>query len=206
MAAATVIYAAPFGTDQGVMFKITAIGTLISGSSTPPTYAAGSVFQCIQSLQWGRELVEAQLEGGNTVCDDYSALKNLTFTLGIGGLDLNKWETFLGATASDLASGGSFVDHGFSDVGAEFGLIVRAPNSSGGDTHWAIFRCKVKEGPGGELSQGNHYAEEWSGIGLKDYYNLNKGIRAIHHTVLTAIPTTWPFTYSAGPPAVLTGY
>lgn len=184
---------APFGAHEGRIFPITATGDHLSGGSTDPTYGTGRLVACLEGLGWGRELINAELEGNDTVCDVYVKTKKVTFELSMGGLDIEQWEVLMGATAQDFGAGdNTYIDITEDDVPEEFGLIIASRNSRGGDTHFIIFRAKALEGPGGENVQGAHYEEAWSGDGLRSYYGDGVFIRVIHHAAATAIPATWP--------------
>lgn len=195
MAVTGINWQAPFGAHEGRLYKITATGDKLSGGSTDPTYASGQLIACLESLAWGREMINAELEGNDTVCDVFVKTKKATFELGLGGLDIEQWETLMGATAADFGAGDdTYIDISEDDVPAEFGLIIAARNSRGGDTHVIIWRAKALEGPGGEFAQGAHYEESWSGDGLTSYYGDGKFVRVIHHEAATAVPATWPGT------------
>lgn len=184
-------YAAPFGANQGRIYKITATGDRLTADTTDPTYANGDLIACLQSLGWDFEMINVEQEGNDTVCDVFSKTKNLTFELGIGGLDLDLYETFLGVTATDFGDG-SYVDITKDDVRGEFGIIVKAINSSGGDTHIVLFRCTAQEGPGNGFEQGGHHDESWSGIARESYYGDGVFARIIHHTTAESVPAVWP--------------
>lgn len=184
-------FAAPFGCNQGRMYKITATGDRLTADTTDPTYATGRLISCIQSLAWDFERTYVEQEGNDTVCDVRSFVKNLTFELGMGGLDLDLYATMLGVTATDFADG-SYIDINKDDIAGEFGLIGRAKNSAGGDTHIVLFRCMQSEGPGNGFEQGSHHDESWSGIVRESYYGDGVFARVIHHTAAEEIPATWP--------------
>lgn len=193
MAVTGINWQAPFGAYEGRLYKITATGDQLSGGSTDPTYANGLLIACLETLTWGRELINAELEGNDTVCDVYVKTKKATFELGMGGLDIEQWEILMGATAQDFGGGDdTYIDITENDVPAEFGLIVAARNSQGGDTHFVIMRAKAVDGPGGELAQGAHYEESWGGDGLRSYYGDGVFVRVIHHEAATAVPAVWP--------------
>lgn len=192
---ATLNWQAPFGANQGRLYAITDVGNRLSGGVTDPTYADGLLIACLESLAWGREMIQAEMEGNDTVCDVFVKTKKATFELGLGGLDLNLWEILMGGTAADFGGGtDSYIDITEDDIPGEFGLIVRALNSNGGDTHFIIWRAKANDGPGGELGQGAHYEESWSGDGLRSYYGSGAFVRVMHHDVAVDVPEVWPGT------------
>lgn len=193
MAASEVISAKPVGAHEGYFYEITATGDQLEGGATDPTYATGHLIPCLQSLAWGREIVESELEGNDDVCDVWIRTKQGTFELGMGGLDMIAYDRLLGVTSADFGAGNnSYIDIGLDDIPEYFGLICRAVNSSGGDTHIQIFRAKAKDGPGGSFEQGSHYAESWSGVAHQSYYGDRVLIRVINHETAAAIPATWP--------------
>ena len=167
-------YAAPFGANQGRIYKITATGDRLTADTTDPTYATGDLISCLQSLAWDFEMINVEQEGNDSVCDIFSKTKNLTFELGIGGLDLDLYETFLGATVTDFADG-TYIDINKDDIRGEFGII-----------------CKAQEGPGNGFEQGSHHDESWSGIARESYYGDGLFARVIHHTAAESVPATWP--------------
>jgi len=193
MAVTGINWQAPFGAHEGRLYKITDPGNRLSGGVTDPTYEDGRLIACLETLNWGREIINAELEGNDTVCDVYVKSKKATFELGLGGLDINQWELLIGATPQDFGAGdNTYIDIGEDDVPAEFGLIIAARNSRGGDTHVIIFRAKATDGPGGEFAQGAHYEESWSGDGLRSYYGNGAFVRLIHHEVAMEVPEVWP--------------
>lgn len=183
--------AAPFGCNQGRIYKITATGDRLTADTTDPTYATGDLIACIQTFNWSPEITTVRQEGNDSICNVFSKTMNLTFELGIGGLDMDLYETLLGVTVTDFADG-TYLDITKDDIPAEFGCIVRALNASSGDTHIQLFRCKAEEGPGGGHEQGSAHDETWSGLALESYYGDGVFARIIHHTTAEVVPATWP--------------
>lgn len=180
----------PFGLLAAGLYEIT--------DAVTPTYENKVSIPCPISLEFDREITEAELEGGDVVCDVVVKNRNLTFTLTFGGTDLAVWAIVLGE--SDPTDGGStpnaytYIDIESTATPREFGLIAQATNSAGGDTHIILFRCMAKEGPGGAFSQGEHLTTEFSGIGRERPPSGTEFARILNHETRQAVPTAWPGT------------
>lgn len=183
----------PVGANQGRIYPITATGDVLTGGVTDPTYGTSLLIGCLQTFQWDRDVLVVETEGNDTICDVFKKTRKLTFELGLSGVDLNLYEQFTGDTAVDFA-GGSYIDLLTDSIPGEFGIIVRALNSAGGDTHIILWRAGANEGPGNGFEQGSAHDESWSGDALVSYYGDGSFGRIINHEVLIDVPAVWPGT------------
>lgn len=193
MTVTTAPWSKPVGCNQGRIYPITATGNRLEGGVTDPTYGTSQLIGCLQNFQFDREVLVVEIEGNDTICDVFSKTTKLTFELGVSGIDLNLMATLTGDTATDFV-GGSYIDLLSESVPGEFGVIVRALNTRGGDSHIVLYRARANEGPGAGFEQGSEHAQSWSGDALVSYYGDGAFGRIINHTAQTAVPSTWPGT------------
>lgn len=193
MTVSTAPWSKPVGCNQGRIYPISSTGDRLTGGVTDPVYGTSQLIGCLQTFDWDREVLVVEIEGNDTICDVFSKTTKLTFELGLSGVDLNLMEVFTGDTAVDFA-GGSYIDLLSESIPGEFGVIVRALNTRGGDTHIVLWRARANEGPGAGFEQGSEHAQTWSGDALVSYYGDGSFGRIINHTTLTAVPSVWPGT------------
>ena len=108
-----------------------------------PVYDDGLRAACVRKVGFARKIVEAILEGDDTICVASSETKALDFVLEFGGAPLDVQAMIQGATLVEDA-GPPETSHlivSINDVPAQFGVMCRVLGKKGGFAHLALFNC-----------------------------------------------------------------
>jgi hypothetical protein len=177
----------PFGLRDALGFERTA---------ATPTYGTGVDFSCINSFTFDPKVVEAMLEGDDSICASHSNLESVDIKVQNGGMDLTLYDLIFGGTLVDSGSGSgaqTVLDFKVSDRRPYMGIIGQAYDGGGGagDTLIILPKAKAKGGGGGELAKGKFFTGDFEFTCLPSDVGNDLILRVVNRTTAAALSTTW---------------
>jgi len=175
----------PFGLRDCKVFEITDHST--------PTYDTGVDVPCVQELTFDPSIVEATLEGDDSICATHSNIEAVEFSITHGGLDLNVYATLAGITLTDSGASpneATLMDMAVSDVRPYVGVIADSRGAEG-NSLFVFYKSKLIGGGGGTLSKGSFMTPAYNFRAVTCDYNSDTIMRIINYETATAINTTW---------------
>lgn len=177
----------PFGLRDAKVFERTA---------ATPTYGTGVDVSCINSFKFDQKVVEAMLEGDDSICASHSNLESIDVQVQNGGMDLSVYDLLFGGTLVDSGSGGSaqtILDYKVSDRRPYCGVIGQAYDGGGGagDTLIILPKAKTVGGGGGEFAKGKFYTGDFKLNCLPSDVGGDLIMRVVNRATAAALSTTW---------------
>lgn len=177
----------PFGLRDAKAFERTA---------ATPTYGTGVDVSCINSFKFDQKVVEAMLEGDDSICASHSNLESIDVQVQNGGMDLSVYDLLFGGTLVDSGSGGSaqtILDYKVSDRRPYLGVIGQAYDGGGGagDTLIILPKAKTVGGGGGEFAKGKFYTGDFKLNCLPSDVGGDLIMRVVNRATAAALSTTW---------------
>lgn len=175
----------PFGLRDAKVFEIT--------DTTTPTYSTGVDIPCVQELSFDPSIVEATLEGDDSICASHSNLEAVEFSITHGGLDLAIYSTMAGITLSDSGASpneATMMDMKVSDVRPYMGVIADSRGAEG-NTLFVFYKAKLIGGGGGTLSKGAFLTPSYNFRAITCDYDDDTITRFLNYETATEISTTW---------------
>lgn len=177
----------PFGLRNAYAYERTA---------ATPTYGAGVDVSCISSFKFDQKVVEAMLEGDDTICASHSNLESIDVSVQNGGMDLAVYDLLFGGTLVDSGSGSTaqtILDYKVSDRRPYCGVIGQAYDGGGGagDTLIILPKAKTVGGGGGEFAKGKFFTGDFKFNCLPSDVDSDLIMRAVNRTTAAALSSTW---------------
>lgn len=177
----------PFGLRNAYAYERTA---------ATPTYGTGVDVSCINSFKFDPKVVEAMLEGDDTICASHSNLESIDVAVQNGGMDLAVYDLLFGGTLVDSGSGSTaqtILDYKVSDRRPYCGIIGQAYDGGGGagDTLIILPKAKTVGGGGGEFAKGKFYTGDFKFNCLPSDVDSDLIMRAVNRTTAAALSSTW---------------
>lgn len=168
----------PYGLREVQLFPIATNGTVGAKVQLP----ASRTFSFAEAEEF------TELRGDDRVITTRGQGPQADWDLEGGGISLEAYKTIAGGTIVESGIAPAVVQtyqKKVTDARPFFKVIGRAISDSGGDFHMVVYKCRADDDIGGELSDGEFFLTECSGIGIGDADD--KLYDFIHNETETAI-------------------